>query len=257
MQQLLVERNFDTIAQLGFKNLVVAGCSFTTTHRGPNVPTSWPYYLRDLSKFDRVFSCAIPGGGNYFISQSLVWGLENQQLKPDQTLVVVMWSGNDREDEIFSEDAIDLDANFVYYFTDNVCHGMAGSPHRNSDPNTKWYGHRDIYKFKNKQSRAVENAIWTISLKGYLNDAGYQSIFVKFLDPAVPNITANFDIVDFLPPTIKTKYNSVMDPIQDMYSFCLKKMLLGEDNFHPSPDGHLAWTRERLLPYCQNRFSKQ
>ena len=48
-----------------------------------------------------------------------------------------------------------------------------------------------------------------------------------------------------------------MDPVQDLYSFCLKRMLLSDDDFHPAPDGHLAWTKDALLPYCKNKFDKQ
>jgi hypothetical protein len=253
----MIERNFDNIVDFGFKNLVVGGCSFTYTIPGPQVPTTWPYYFRDLSSIHEVFSCALPGAGNYFISQSIIWGLETKKLSPDETLVVVMWSGHDREDEIFSFDAIDNNANFVYQFTDKVCHVSTGGTTREGDGNSRWFGYRDIHKFKSLESRAVENAIWKIGLKRYLDALGYQSIFVNFLNPAIPNRTNDFDIVKFLPDTIKTTYNSIMDPVQDLYSFCLKNMLLGDDDFHPSPNGHLAWTRNILLPYCKNKFNKQ
>ena len=252
-----IKKNFDAVVDFRFKNLVVGGCSFTYTVPGSGVPTTWPYYFRDLTSLSDVFSCALPGAGNYFISQSIIWELETKKLPPDQTLVIVMWSGNDREDEIFSSDAIDSDSNFVYQFTDKVCHGSTGAPTRNGDGNTKWFGYRDIHKFKSFESRSVENAIWKIGLKRYLDALGYQSIFVNFLDPAFPNRTNDFDIVKFLPDTIKTTYNSIMDPVQDIYSFCLKKMLLDNDDFHPLPDGHLAWTKEVLLPYSQNKFHKQ
>jgi hypothetical protein len=168
-----------------------------------------------------------------------------------------MWSGHDREDEIFSSDAIDVNSNFVYHFTDNVCLGLTGGSTRDGDGNTNWFGYRDIHKFKNFESRAIENAIWKIQLKRYLDNLGYQSIFVDFLDPKFPNRTNNFDIIEFLPDAIKETYNSIMDPVQDMYSFCLKRMLLDNDDFHPSPDGHLAWTKDVLLPYCKLKFNKQ
>ena len=257
MHSCMIKRNFDKVVDFGFKNLVVGGCSFTYTITGPQVPTTWPYYFRDLSSIHKVFSCALPGAGNYFISQSIIWGLETKKLPPDETLVVVMWSGHDREDEIFSSDAINNNANFVYQFTDKVCHVSTGGTSREGDSNSQWFGYRDIHKFKSLESRAVENAIWKIGLKRYLDALGYQSIFVNFLDPTFPNRSDNFDIVKFLPDPIKTTYNSIMDPVQDLYSFCLKNMLLSDDDFHPSPNGHLAWTRNVLLPYCKNKFNKQ
>lgn len=254
MQQLSIKKDFVAENDLGFKNLVVSGCSFTYTSHQSGPPTTWPYYLRDLANISHVFSCAVPGAGNYFISQSTIWGLENKKLLPEQTLIVVMWSGNDREDEIFSYEAIDQFSNFTYQFTDKVCHGLTGSPTRDGDGNTNWFGYKDIHKFKTHESRAVENAIWIIGLKRYLDALNFRSVFVKFLDPIYPNRTQNFDIANFLPDPIKTTYNAVMDPVQDPYSFCLKRSLLGDDDLHPSPDGHLAWTREILLPYLNKKF---
>jgi len=93
-------------------------------------------------------------------------------------------------------------------------------------------------------------------LKRYLDASGYKSIFVDFLVQSVPNRTNNFDIVKFLPDTIKDTYSSIMDEIQDPYSFSLKRMLLSDDDFHPSPDGNLAWTREILIPYCKDGLYK-
>ena len=171
-------------------------------------------------------------------------------------MAVVMWSGHDREDAIFSSDAIDNSANYVYNYTDNVCHGTTGGSSRDGDGNTNWFGYRDIHKYKSFESRAVENAIWKIQLKRYLDASGYKSIFVDFLDPAVPNRTENFNIVKFLPDTIKDTYVTIMDEIQDPYSFSLKRMLLTDDDFHISPDGNLAWTREILIPYCKNGLYK-
>jgi len=255
METQKIEKQFDKIVDLGFDNLVVGGCSFTYTNPS-QVPTTWPYYFRDLAGFKQVYSCAMPGAGNNFISQSMVWGLETKKLSPETTMVVVMWSGHDREDAIFSSDAIDNSANYVYNFTDNVCHGTTGGSSRNGDGNTRWFGYRDIHKYKSFESRAVENAIWKIQLKKYLDASGYKSIFVDFLDPSVPNRTANFDIVKFLPDTIKETYISIMDQMQNIYSFSLKRMLLTDDDFHVSPDGNLAWTREILIPYCKDGLYK-
>ena len=251
MQTQKIEKQFDKIVDLGFDNLVVGGCSFTYTNPA-QVPTTWPYYFRDLAGFNQVYSCAMPGAGNNFISQSMVWGLETKKLSPETTMVVVMWSGHDREDAIFSSDAVDKSANFVYNYTDNVCNGTTGGSGREGDMTLHWWGYRDIHKYKSFESRAVENAIWKIQLKKYLNASGYKSIFVDFLDPSVPNRTENFDIVKFLPDTIKETYSSIMDTVQDPYSFSLKRMLISDDDFHPSPDGNLAWTREILIPYCKD-----
>ena len=43
---------------------------------------------------------------------------------------------------------------------------------------------------------------------------------------------------------------------QNFYRFCLYHNLMSEDDFHPSPDGHLTWTRECLLPSLVDKLSK-
>ena len=253
MQNGTVNKVFDPIINLGFDNLIVGGCSYS--HQTGDVPISWPYYLRDLAGFKKVFLCSVPGAGNYHISQSIIWGIENLKPDPTKTLVAIMWSGYNREDEIFDASAIDHTYPWNYKYTDNVYHGLTGGTDlQNSWSNVNMFFFRDITKLKSKESRAVENSIWMISLKRYLDALGYKSIFMHYLDPKIPNRTDDFIIKDFLPEKIWDTLTQITNNIQDPYSFCLKHLLLSTDEFHPSPDGYLKWTREILLPYLKNNI---
>ena len=41
----------------------------------------------------------------------------------------------------------------------------------------------------------------------------------------------------------------------DLHTWALKNDQLTSDDFHPSPDGHLEWTRKVLLPKLQTIIS--
>jgi hypothetical protein len=249
-----VKRTFDPEVKLGFDNLVVSGCSFT--HQFMETSTSWPYYLKDLAGFDELFSCALSGAGNYHISQSVIWTIENLKPDPAKTLVAVMWSGYDRDDDILDASAIDQEFPWAYRYTDTVYSGMTGgSDAQNSWSNVKMFFFRDLAKLKSKESRAVENSIWMISLKRYLDALGYQSVFMHYLDRTLPSRTNDFRIDNLLPKPISDTLKSITDAVQDPYSFCLKRSLLSEDDFHPTPDGYLSWTREVLIPHLKSKYS--
>jgi hypothetical protein len=193
-----------------YKKIITCGCSFSD----PSTPFTWVNLLeRNLKRINSelVFDHrGLSSQGNQLIQKKTVHAIHkalSEGYKPEEICVFVMWSGHDREDEIFSFDAIDNNANFVYQFTDKVCHVSTGGTTREGDGNSRWFGYRDIHKFKSLESRAVENAIWKIGLKRYLDALGYQSIFVNFLDPTFPNRSDNFDIVKFLPDPINTTYS--------------------------------------------------
>jgi len=83
----------------------------------------------------------------------------------------------------------------------------------------------------------------------------YKFIFLKWLDPSLPNITLEFDIKKYLPVLLQKKLNSMILNITDPYTYALKNDLLKDDDLHPSPDGHLNWTTQILLPKLQTIFS--
>jgi len=102
MKPSKIPKQFNTEIDLGYKNLIVSGCSFTRNFRNM-VTTSWPHYLRDLGGFSYVTDLALSGAGNYHIATSMQWYLENNTVDINDTLIIVMWSGNDRDDEIVSQ----------------------------------------------------------------------------------------------------------------------------------------------------------
>ena len=252
-QTLPIKKQFDTVSNFGLKNLIVSGCSFTYTfNRYESAPTTWPYYLRDLGGFDTVFDCSMPGAGNYHISHSLIWGLENDRLDPKNSLVIVMWSGNDRDDCIYPISQDNGSNPFRFNYSENTISGMTGGSHLYAHSNIN-----DLFKQfntrKTAESRAIENYLYISSAWHYLKSAGFKFMFLEFLKGNLPSRTGHFDIKPYLPVNISKKLHGMMENIIDPYAYALKNNLLTDDDFHPSPDGHLSWTKNILLPHMNQR----
>lgn len=249
-------KQFDTVQDLGYSNLVVGGCSFTYNNHDDSAVT-WPYYLRDLGNFQEVYDCSLPGAGNNHIKNSVMYFLDNnKQLINEKTLVMVGWSGNDRDDQIVTEDSLDNDMIFEYKFEDEVYTGFSGGISGYSNLKNKQV-FDSIKTVKNQKTRSIENYINIRSLYTYLQCSGLDFVFFEFRDPNLPALDNNFDIAKFLTPDTKTIYNSMIHKWStDMYTYCVKNDLLFEDDYHPSPTGHLEYTKQILLPELRELLSK-
>ena len=158
------------------------------------------------------------------------------------SLVVVMWSGCDRDDYICPEENI-KPYQFKFNYSKNIASSISGN-----NISDALLG---LSQTKNLHSRAIENYLYINGLWNYLKNSGYQFIFLNFLDGNLPSRTGHFDITKHLPTVIKHQYNTMLTKIIDPYTWALKNNLLTDDDFHPSPDGHLDWTRKMLLPKLQ------
>jgi hypothetical protein len=244
----MILKQFDTAIDLNYKNLVVSGCSFTHNN-SDSIPCSWPVYLRDLGGFDNVANLGLPGAGNNHIANSTHWHLENNQYDNKDTLVIVMWSGNDRDDSIVSIDSLN-NYPMRFYYNKHTVTGISGGSAADSSGNIS----KDYFKLlqanKTHETRAVENYLLVSGLHHYLTAKQFKFVFLNYVDHSVPHRTQDFDITPHLPKELQQRYKSMFADIDNIYHWCLLQDLLSkEDDFHPSPDGHLNWTRDVLLPY--------
>lgn len=246
-----IPKQFDCLIDLGYKNLIASGCSFTYNNHASALVT-WPLYLRDLGGFSQAIDLALPGAGNRHIASSTQWYLENNDLDPIDTLVIVMWSGNDRDDDIVSHEHIN-DYPMRFYYEPTVVTAMStGAAEKNVGNVSEdyWYLKQ---KYKTHKSRAIENYLYISGLYHYLRSRQYKFLFLHYLDREVPNRTVDFDIRRHLPSNLKSKLDSMVNTkVENIYKWCIRRDFLDDDDFHPSPDGHLSWTQEVLLPFLSN-----
>jgi len=220
---------FDVINDIGYKNLLVGGCSFTFNISDTD-SSSWPYYIRDKCGFEQVYDCSVQGASNYQIMTSVTYALETAALNPKETLVIIMWSGYGRDSVIVGDEVTD-NKDFVYDYTDKV----------------KCIINTGVNK-KTRHSRALENYIYVTMLWEYLKSKGYNTVFLNFVEPGMPVRDTTFDVAKFLPNELAQTFESKFSPIENFYKYCVKHNMLQEDDFHPTMQGHLSWAHNVLAP---------
>lgn len=225
-----ITKTFDTVKALGYKNLIVGGCSFTYNN-SETTTVAWPYYLRDIGGFNQVYDCSIPSAGNQQISSSVQWALENHSFDPADTMVIAMWSGHTRSGHLRS--AAREKAEFNYRYQSDV-----------------WY-HPSLVNNDEalRSAQTLKNYLDVLNLKTYLTQQKYSHVFLDFMDYSLPNRANSFDITEHLPLALRKKYQSWFAPIDSIYRHCLRNDLLHSDDYHPSPDGHLSWVKTVFMPW--------
>lgn len=243
-----IRSQFDIQHDFGLKDLIVSGCSFSDNNRD-DCAVVWPYYLRDLGGFERVLDTSLPGAGNFHIMSSLIWALENDRSDPRSSLVIVMWSGNDRDDAVMPV-SMRRDYHGLFQYTPHVFSAVTGGQVAGA------YGNHytnlvDLARHKDQESRAVENFVYIAALYHYLKAKQYRFVFLDYMDRSLTKRSHDFDIKQHLEPHIQHSLESMITPMQTVYEFSLRNNFMAADDYHPSPDGHLAWTRQILIPGLQ------
>jgi hypothetical protein len=233
---------FSPTHQSRYQNLLVSGCSYTWNNSNQHICT-WPYYLRDLANFEEVFDCSQGGAGNNHIFNSVVNELStNQNLTPNNTCVIIMWSGLERVDFICRSDVVknSRPTGLTGYYQFDEADTFASL--------SVWPSSKDSLQELLKTYRVtvdlsaqiLESAIKIIALKEFLQSLGYTFCFVDWRDQQYQ--INNFD------NTIVDKASSTISKIETLNSFTTRKGTRVADG-HPTPDSHLSWTQEILLPH--------
>lgn len=249
-----LNRTFDAITNLGYKNLIVGGCSFTYNNSDTDICT-WPYYLRDYGNFQNVYDFSMVGGGNTHTFNALIYGIEKDTSILEDSLTIIQIAGHDRDDYIIDVNEIN-DYPFRYFYESSSVVGITGGESI-SNFKTKKEAIKEVKNIKNFECRSIENFIKISALHSYFLSLNARCMFFEYRDYALPGRDKNFDLKKYLPPAIVKKYQSIITELpMNFYKFCILNNLLMDDDFHPSIDGHRRWTAEYLLPYlvdnCKN-----
>jgi len=244
-----IKKQFDIIHDFGIKNLIVSGCSFTYNNHNTSA-VAWPYYFRDIGGFEQVLDTSMPGAGNQHIANSLQWAIEIDQPDPADSLVIVMWSGNDRDDYICPIENDNNNYPFTFNYSNKVVSGITGGL---LGCGNTLKGLVDLGKTKSLESRAIENYLIISSLYNFLQNKGYKFIFLDYLDRSLPSRTKDFEILPLLPSNLAKNLKNMLTPnTNDLYTWSLGRNYLSDDLIHPTPDGHLNWAKKILLPISKS-----
>ena len=231
----------DPVVNFGFKNLLVSGCSFTAGEG------CWPYFLKQLGSFENLIDCACNGAGNYHIHHSTIWEIENNpELTPENTLVVIMWSGYDRDDVIVDPRSIDKTHGCQYQYNDQAWLAITGGDGGN--PNTV-VPLTTLGKIKNLTSRAIDNYILISSLYHYLTAKKFKFVFTEFYTPSGVVKDTNFEPTQHL-GQLSQNFTDLVRQVKPNLGDYAK--VLSSPTKHPSSTQQLAWAKYILLPHLIN-----
>ena len=169
------------------RNFLANGCSFTEHIQHPDSKTcTWPQYLSQLLAVENHVNLASAGAGNDYICHSTINYLEQNNLDPAETLVIVMWSGTTRMD-------LPLSKEWYQHFKfgehslckeDGVGHwmnsgGMLGG-WRNKKSVLPIY--EEVYKIMDPVDHCMKSLRYFIMLESYLKCRGYKFLFTSFIN---------------------------------------------------------------------------
>ena len=235
MDHLQPPKNFDWTPQLSprytckYDLLVTSGCSFTASTQQTNSAASWPGYAKDRCGLNHCIDMSYPGAGNFYIKDSIIYALDN--LVPNTNpLVVVMWSGLDRTEEIS-----------LY---DNHGPVIENNCYNRVEPHDTATGH------------AKTSLEHMLNLSTYLHNKKIDHMFTTFVNlteypfipvrDTTPRFYGNLDKSDLEKLNNLPWIASGNDCLYEWAFF--NEYLEEEDYFHPPVDANLRWTDEILLP---------
>ena len=233
-----------------YKTLLVSGCSFT--HNNSEGHFAWGNDLAVWTGMD-IVNLAIPGAGNTHIANSIMLYIEQHKLDPAETLVMAMWSGTARIDWIADKSLSHFKDTYPFtydydQYNELVVGGSWWQPkHRTHVEQTLV----EYSKYQSTHSFALHSWLAMSNLTNYLTVKGFEFYYSSITDnesneelwidyeKELMNLGLNLDKSNWIYPCIG--------------NYCQEHNLLQDDKFHPTMQGHEAWTRQILMPFLAEK----
>lgn len=242
------------------KNFVVSGCSFTQT-----ITDGWTLpILREYGPFGHI-NLAKSAAGNYYISNSIIDCLLTTELVPEETLVIVMWSGVSRLDNRVSTEYY----NRVSYthktnsYRQNYIFSGGRLGTWNTDMMVKPLFHNQ-YITLDEQALGRSTLVNILNTENFLKTKGYNYKFMSYVnyweDTPDPVADMDFNIPYYCKNDSLLTYIDFSNWIfadsnkNCLYEYAKNATLLDSDNFHPSERGYAQFATDIVIPNIRNFF---
>jgi hypothetical protein len=246
----LISAMWDVNHAPGFKNLLVNGDSFTFNNSDVHCCT-WPYYLADSIglDFDQIYDCSQSGGGTGHVLYSTINEIEtNKNLSPESTLVIVMYSGLHGTD-VIAQQSITKKWHHMsnYCFNDELA--TLSLFRKVDDPENGLGKLCNLYADTiGKTEQIYQSCLNIIALKNYLDNKNFKFIFTSRRNPNLDLALVDNQLSD----QVKSMFNQDLEYIGD---WTKERNLSIPGDGHPTPEGHIQWCRQQLLPFLlTNKF---
>ncbi len=241
------------------RNLVVSGCSFTKTV----YENEWALTLVKEFSPEVHVNLAESGAGNYYIADSLQHFLRNNTFDPNETLVLVMWSGPSRLDVTVSDDFYNMvqsqyktkvsGKNYVF------SGGELGTWHTDSLLRPVF---DTAYMVKNTSVLLHDSITNIIQTRDFLKLHGYKFCFMSYVNywQDTPEYVSDMDLSYgyYAPELVNVsdeEYWVWANENKDcLYEYAKTHQLIGSDGFHPNEQAHEMFAREILIPALKGYF---
>lgn len=228
-------QQFTQTHKSNFKNLLVSGGSYVWNNSEQHLCT-WPYYLRDFAGFEQVYDASQSGSGCGHVFNSIINEIEtNKEISSDNTLVIIMISDLAIFDTITSTDLTrPWHPMSNYDFNESFSTITLFKSFRNKATTSLEKLCLEYAKHIDMNAQVYENLIKIKALHAFLKDKNFTSVTLAWKD---------MDTFDC------SKY---FTNIETLDGFTERNQMRIPGDGHPSPDAHLNWTREVLVPFLEN-----
>lgn len=221
-----------------FEYLLVSGGSYVWNNSEDHVCT-WPYVLKDLVGFKEVYDCSQSGSGPGHVFNSIINEIEtNKNLTFDNTLVILMINDLSITDTITTIDITELwHPMSNYHFNERFgTLTLFKDMSKDSIPASLAKLSSDYARHIDFDAQSYENLLKIKALHCYLKEQKFQTIYLNWNKPFDDNLKRYLDQVETLDEW--TERNN---------------MRIGPYDRHPTPDAHLGWAKEILIPYLEEK----
>ena len=244
-----LNRVFSSVYTTSYKNLLVSGCSYTWNRSEEHICT-WPYYLRDLCNFEEILDCSQAGSGFNHTFNSVINEIENNSnITPDNTFIIIMWSGLERVDVTANIDLVKSYSNMETHCFDSQLSSLSLFIHQpkwktilGTDPNKDIELLRQMYRtLIDSKAQVFDSYIKLIALYNYLKNLNFKFVFLEWDSTVTKLSTSSSRLAD--------QYQRMTANIQTLGDYATVNNKRIPNDGHPTPDAHLEWTRTILVPY--------
>jgi len=247
------------------KNLVTSGCSFTMGDQ------SWTTVIQNELNIPRLFNLGSSGAGNRYIVNSVIDTIQYNQLLPQDTFVLVMFSGPARFDEIVSGEYWYLLSD--YHWKTKLHTGEDGYWIHSGGRGNSWQDHNETVKLfiqkyvvSDPLTICKETLVAILALENFLQSRGFEYRFMSYVNYWTSDkesvAQGDFSLTHFcshLPAYQEINFDKWIfsnDKKDCLYEFCFANHYLKEDNFHPTSFGHQEFAKNVILTqidYLRNK----
>lgn len=241
------------------RNILVSGCSFTKTP----YENEWALTLVKEFEPDVHVNLAESGAGNFYIADSLQHYLRQAKLNPEETLILVMWSGPGRVDVTVSNE-------FYAMLETPYKATVAGKNYVFSGGELgNWHSDKLLrpvfeatYKTKNVTTLLQDSITNIIQTQDFLKLHGYKFHFMSYVNywQDTPEYVSDMDLSYgyYAPELVNVSDEDhwvwVNNNKDCFYEYAKTHQLIGSDGFHPDEQAHQMFAQEILIPALKGYF---